>query len=625
MPNNNQQLGTSVILELDDIVAESIREQQLREKKQKKSDSKSEKKKEDLSISSSSEFFKNAAKSKLRSIITRTDRYKTLQTQINIIKKESKNYPGDKEYVEKLTLLEQTITSYNNVIKNSTSSEAYFANTATLEKNPEMIALDKEHKKIKADIRSKSSGSVYYRIKTYRDILEPIYGMDIRNVVDIQDTIDDVQNNNLKDVDTESTLYKYCKLVVETANQLGISPLELHDMSSAKIYRYIKNSGIEDKKSELEDKEQELNDKKTLLRSKILNDDVSKIIFENFDLTDEVEKSKAMEVIASSKASYVFTMAKHVAKRYGLTEYGDMQDILGEGLLALALYSQRWLDFQQKHPDVPINIDIFLGMSIVHNMAKMAANIKNMGTRGNSAAIWAATKDKRMELSKADLDLFVEMNPDLKELPYDQIKSVYRFSIEDAANENQKIVTESSFHKSLGARIDPDSEIWDSVIKDGEDKFAAADNIDEMVNIMRKMFLLNSKSYNKQQQLAKTNKKYFDEIDFTIFEIIMGTRGDGNITKTTKDGSQISRTLDNYIIDEIESLGYELSQSALNVRKRNINEKLKRISEEYPEMTTSINMFKSYLLSADNIAYGEEYKKSIDKLRKELFDWQHQS
>lgn len=619
MPNNNQ-LGTSVILSLDDIVEDSkqfLKENQGGIKQTgKKSEATS-----DTVITNSSEFFRAAAKSKLRAIITKTDRYKTLQTQINIIKKESKSYSDDPSYMEKLKTLEATMASYNNVIKNSTSSEAYFANMATLDKNPEMAKLNKELKKVKDDIRSKSSGSVYYRLRTYREILKPIYGMDVRNATEVYDILDSVINGELDKVDTESTVYKYCKLIVETANLLNMEPYLLHDKSSAQIYKLIKDSKIEDLKSDLENEEERINDKKTILRSKILNDDVAKIIFENFDLTDDVDKSKAMEVIASSKSTYVLAMAKHVAKRYGLSKYEDIQDILGEGLLALALYSQRWLDFQQKHPDVPINIDIFLGMSITHNMAKMAANIKNMGTRGSSASIWAATKDKRRSLSKSDLDHYVEMNPDLKGLPYEQIESVYRFSLEsDEADKNQKIVTESQFKSSLGARIDPDSEIWDNIITDGEDKFATADNIDELVEIMRRMFRLNTKSYNRQAKgMITTNKKYFDEIDFTIFEIVMGIRGDGSFRKTTPDGKSIAKGVDEYILEEVNKAGYTIAQSSLNIRKRNINEKLKRIASEYPEMASMVGMFKSYLLSSESVNYSEDYTKAIGDLRKELF------
>jgi hypothetical protein len=605
-------MDTGLIYDIDELINKEIEEltQELQDEGMKPSKENIKKKKLERETTYNGSFLKSMASSKLTKYIQDTNQYKVLDTQIKLISDNILRYKGTDVFEQNSARLKTLVTLKNEFtgsIKYSTISQERKKAVAKAESSKEIIKLKKELTDLRKELKKFQPNSLYKLLVAYRRRLGLIFDkQQLDNMVydfdeDTYTIIDDAIDSGLdkEQVDVKS---KYIELIQYLAEIMDESILTIEGMSSGAILTKLKNvangeifkqktSSIE---NEILDKEVEI--KMTL--SEIAGDKVTKIIFDNFDLTDDKDLNKASEMLASSRASYVLAIANVLAKKYRAEKYID--DIVGFGLLGLSLALDKWKTFQ-KMSNIPINFDLFLGINLTGPMVKGIYELNRTGgTINSSVAIHNDTMRKR------DIDNFVLDNPDLKNLPYDQIVSVYNYMIYEQHGgkktnygyDNPNISTETDFRNTLGGMVDDDTaEMFNNMLRDEsaeeaiDEKFAYRD----IINSIKQFFTMYKKSIDKKTGEWKvTNKLYFDKWDLKILELSMNMIPNPYKNGSNWDQESIAKELSKLRIQED---GGTFTQGSISIRINDFTKKLRDIGKHYPRMKTAVDFFLAYFAS----------------------------
>lgn len=613
------------ILDFEEIIKD-LEEERKSEKKTKKSSSKEDKKQPTEKLRSNYSFLYNMSKNKIEHYIKNTTKYKTINSQIELLKVELKSYrsAGRKDLEEQtramINSLKDSISDLNAFASEKNIRAAREERKKELEESEVVKNLRAELKDMKKELKDVRPSSVYRKFKDLKKRLNINVSNDF--VIDLDDDeidFDDLDNieNIMKKSDSE--LYKeYIALCNYIGEYIGKDATDVSNMKPNNLYNELLSSRMKD---EYDEKNSIYNDKKTQLMTAISNissDSISKIVYDNFDFEIESDVNDAMDLLAASRTTFVANMAYVFCKKYNVLS--EVDNIVGYGLMALSEALNRWKKFQkqayEKDKNNIIDIDIFLGVNITGPMIKGIYEIKNKGMIHPSTSIGLDSK------AKADFEKFKKDNPDLAGLPEEQIRSVYEYQMLNNSGEsgnvlsrNVNVSSETEFGQLIASSIEEDGgDLWSNMLIDRKsmDEFNSIDDFDDILKILEIIFSLYKLNYDKKTGAAtKSNKMFFDKVDYSIFRKIIGIE----VNESEQDGRWTQQQVAESLTKEF---GRSFTQGAVGNRLDKIYKAIKRdIISDYPNLEGALKDLKQYFLIRNNVSiFQSKIAKEPTKFKK---------
>lgn len=625
------------IIDIEELIDEFEKEQKKPFLSRKKSDRKPTAK--ELSgthdLKSNYSFLYGLSRDKVVKYIKGTNKYKTINKQIELLGVELKEYHrlGRKDLFDATKAM---MDSLRDSIKDLTTFSSEKNIRAAREERKEKVrnskyinALKKEITEIREELKTLRPSSLSNKFKDLTTRLN----INLSNVdyVDIDDLdVDDIDMDDLDNLErmeskSDSDLYKeYIALCDRIAGYIGRTGAEVYEMTPTAIKRELENSPIVDeymdKKSKYSDKNTEL----MIAMSDITSDPIARIIYDNFDFEIESEVNDAIDLLAASKTGFVANMAYVLCRKYGVLS--EVDNIVGYGLIALSEAINRWKKYQKiaykQDKNNIIDIDLFLGINVTGPMIKGIYELKNKGMINPSMSI---TMD--MEKSK-NFEKFKKDNPDLAGLPDEQIRSVYEYQMlnnsglsGNVLNTNVSVSTETEFGDLIASSIqEQDSDLWSNMMIDKESmsQFKSVDNFNDILRIIEIIFGLYKLAYDRKtgDVVGKSNKMFFDKIDYSIFKKILGIEHNPD----DPDGRWTQERMSVELTDEF---GKTFTQGAVGYRINQIQKILKKdIIEDYPNLSGAIEDLRQFFLIKNNVSIFqsmiEENPQKFEKVEENI-------
>lgn len=595
-------------------------------------------------LKTSREFIHSLMQSSLKKIINDLDSYKVLDQQIKLLRIDARHYPIDSDYHTKLKFLEAAKEEYKNTLKYSTSAEYRRSTLDKVYSSNEMKEFRTKLRNLKSERSNTSPHSLANLIASYRKRLKTT--VNNSKSIKLEDSFN-IPDQNVQELmfdrneDNKAVQEKYLELLKYIESIVNVSSNELYDMSTSKILKLLKeeNDDLRERRENLDIEIEDEKFKMKLAQSKLANDPVSKMAAElllEYGKTTEKGSSKAIELLVTSKGSYVLSIANNVSNNFKITDENDKQDIFAEGLMWLSIYANKWKEDQLKSPNIVINFDIYLYKNLAGRMAKMAASLKNLGTKDSTTAIYD------MGLEKNTIKNFISDNPELGlgELPYEQVVSIYKAIEEESGTynrlrDNVTIKRSSDFKKGSSNEDDDYAEdSFNNMFVDPDVKFQSASNMADLIKIFQYLFRINTKDFDSKGNLKTTNKKYFDKYDLIIMQMMLGLIEGPDKVVVGKDafGDPVWRTgfwkeesMVNYLKNKFgsneKSKGkFPSSQPSLNLRKKNIRKELERIKKHYPSSREMIDILIRMFTSNEAMIAITHHEDKLEYEMKKLYD-----
>lgn len=612
------------ILDFEELMKD-LENERKSEKKAKKSSTKQPVTRNE--IRSNYSFLYNLSKTKIEHYIKGTTKYKTINKQIQLLTTEMVAYrkAGRKDLEQQtkamIDSLRDSIKDLNAFASEKNVRAAYEVRKKELENSPRVKALRAELKQMKDELKNIRPSSVYRKLKDLRKRLN-INTATKDIIIDLDDDeldFDDLDNLDALMNETDNELQKeYIALCNYIAEYIGCEPEEVYRMNASIVYKELLQSKM---KEEYDDKKSKYSDKKEELMttiSSISSDSISKVVYDNFDFEIESDVNDAMDLLAASRTTFVANMAYVFCKKYGVIEHVD--EIVGYGLMALSEALNRWKKFQkqayEKDKNNIIDIDIFLGVNITGPMIKGIYEIKNKGMIHPSTSIGLDMK------SKEGFEKFKKDNPDLAGLPEEQIQSVYQFQMLNNSGEsgnvlsrNVSVSSESEFGQLIASSIEEDGgDLWSNMLIDRKslEEFDAINDFDDILKILEIIFSLYKLNYDKKTGAAtKSNKMFFDKVDYAIFRKIIGIE----VNEADQEGRWTQQQVAEALTKEF---GRSFTQGAVGNRLDKIYKAIKvDIIKDYPNLEGALKDLKQYFLIRSNISiFQSKIAKDINKFKK---------
>lgn len=612
------------ILDFEELMKD-LENERKSEKKAKKSSTKQPVTRNE--IRSNYSFLYNLSKTKIEHYIKGTTKYKTINKQIQLLTTEMVAYrkAGRKDLEQQtkamIDSLRDSIKDLNAFASEKNVRAAYEERKKELENSPRVKALRAELKQMKDELKDIRPSSVHRKLKDLRKRLN-INTATKDIIIDLDDDeldFDDLDNLDALMNETDNELQKeYIALCNYIAEYIGREPEEVSKMSAGVVYKELLQSKM---KEEYDDKKSKYSDKKEELMtaiSSISSDSISKVVYDNFDFEIESDVNDAMDLLAASRTTFVANMAYVFCKKYGVIEHVD--EIVGYGLMALSEALNRWKKFQkqayEKDKNNIIDIDIFLGVNITGPMIKGIYEIKNKGMIHPSTSIGLDMK------SKEGFEKFKKDNPDLAGLPEEQIQSVYQFQMLNNSGEsgnvlsrNVSVSSESEFGQLIASSIEEDGgDLWSNMLIDRKslEEFDAINDFDDILKILEIIFSLYKLNYDKKTGAAtKSNKMFFDKVDYAIFRKIIGIE----VNEADQEGRWTQQQVAESLTKEF---GRSFTQGAVGNRLDKIYKAIKvDIIKDYPNLEGALKDLKQYFLIRSNISiFQSKIAKDINKFKK---------
>ena len=612
------------ILDFEELMKD-LENERKSEKKEKKSSTKQPVTRNE--IKSNYSFLYNLSKTKIEHYIKGTTKYKTINKQIQLLTTEMVAYrkAGRKDLEQQtkamIDSLRDSIKDLNAFASEKNVRSAYEGRKKELENSPRVKALRAELKQMKDELKDIRPSSVYRKLKDLRKRLN-INTATKDIIIDLDDDeldFDDLDNLDALMNETDNELQKeYIALCNYIAEYIGHEPEEVSRMNASIVYKELLQSKM---KEEYDDKKSKYSDKKEELMtaiSSISSDSISKVVYDNFDFEIESDVNDAMDLLAASRTTFVANMAYVFCKKYGVIEHVD--EIVGYGLMALSEALNRWKKFQkqayEKDKNNIIDIDIFLGVNITGPMIKGIYEIKNKGMIHPSTSIGLDMK------SKEGFEKFKKDNPDLAGLPEEQIQSVYQFQMLNNSGEsgnvlsrNVSVSSESEFGQLIASSIEEDGgDLWSNMLIDRKslEEFDAINDFDDILKILEIIFSLYKLNYDKKTGAAtKSNKMFFDKVDYAIFRKIIGIE----VNEADQEGRWTQQQVAEALTKEF---GRSFTQGAVGNRLDKIYKAIKvDIIKDYPNLEGALKDLKQYFLIRSNISiFQSKIAKDINKFKK---------
>lgn len=565
-------------------------------------------------LSGRGDFFTTIAREKLKKYVEGSIPHKTLQKQINIIESESRNYKNDpvvyEKYTEKLQLLKGSLLTIRKSYKYNAISDEYFKSLNIVNADESVKNLKLERTSLKNALKDLTPNSICNRLSKLRKAIEE--GSDDKKV------LYDYDSNDLT-INAGETGIKYVELLKYIASLTTITPKILHTMNIANIRDTLMDvaPAFEDKVIELETSLEDVDRNLKIRISEIVNDNVSKLALSTYDINKESDATKILDMIASSKALFIFSLAKKLCNNYGIKSIDDINDVAAEGNLHLALALNKWKVFQRSSKET-ISIEAFLNKSnILQPMKKRCVDIKSGGVAHPSTIIGNTVSRNK------DYKLWVEANPHLDKLPEEMKRQMFNANNLD---KNPTVNTASQYRNTIGSYMkdDPNGDPLDSTIfKDVDLSSIEMADLNfatkEMFKILKWMSTLKKREPSKFDTRTKTvteykttNKYYFNKMQMRILELTFGISPNPN-----SDNGLWSQA---EMLEELKKDYKEITQPTLSFNISDIRKKLYAIKSAYPDASNLVDDFLAYFASTVNLKYLNQFIEVESEEVREIMD-----
>lgn len=608
--------------------------------------------------------------------LKRTQQYRVLSKQIDILKEERTNYKkiGDKENQLKCEILIKEITDkmtgFKKIFKGTNqSAEDKKKLTEKLTNSEEIKELNKERKELKKKIDRTKPNWWVNQMKNYRDQIElrenltEYYPEDNNDIEDLSD--EEIENLGIKiddeivtveeneeiieqlskesDADLIAEYETLCGTITRMINSWitenpdfmdtqdkivneklsegkkapknilrKLSIKEVLDIPLGRLRTFLNIVLNKDRKA-LQDRLDEINVKLSLERSKLSGkNEITDILFEIFDYTEEEEVPK--EILVASKIPLVKKIAYNFCTKYGMIE--ELDDAISYGLLGLTNVVNKWYT-SQKMLNSALSIDglisIEVPFTIQQGLMELTAGGVISGT--NKATLFSKLNKKQKD--------FVKYNPEFKNIDRDFLNEILA-GYDESSNIVVNSASEITSTVGSGSDEEQDADIWSNMNVD--DSIAVSEEIDgkiqyqNLLNSLKKIFSLFDYR-EKDGEYIQKNRKMFDKYDRRIFMMYFGfeTKPLTEKDKNKKTGSIRNTYTLSEIAEEIQTMmradGYinkTFTTAALTDARQGHEGRLTRIVQRLKGLAKTNPEI--YQGLAYIYKYYQEHKGVMDKL-----------
>lgn len=571
------------------------------------------------------EALSKSARTRLEKFLKQSPHYKVLEDQIKLLMEEFKHYKsiGEEEMIEKteklINELGEQKSNYIKIfkVKNNQKEKDDFEK----KKSESKLLADLKIKRanLEKEFKSLNAVSLYNKIMTYRETLSIIDG-ETDDVLDaspqeIEEFDDYINEFSLEDETKLSVKQKYYNLCGHIADLLGIMPEEVMEMSSNKLLKILKENqpDLTDLKKEIDLVKLEASTEMNKLSGR---EDITDIIFNTFDFeTDSEEIPKDM--LAASNVEFVKKVAYNLCSSKNMLRY--FEDAIAYGLLGLTVAINKWYEIQ-KLADSAITFTGFAHKYVSNNIIKGLYELSSGGRiNKNTMATMMHKRNKQIEE-------YVKMNPELKDLPTEMLDSIIEGT--NIKSKLEPTISASDYEGIVGGD-EQNGDIWANANPDKDSLADEAFKYEEVARSIKALFSLFETKTDKETGIDKiTKKKLFDKYDYKLFKLIFGIElkhgfdDKGNPVKTNYNQTEIGKIMaDMFAANGATNVNF--SQSAISYRIDTMIKKIKESIVKYPSIKAGFEYLyynrvdtMNYLYNEDNIVNtqdSEDYENQLQK------------
>lgn len=517
------------------------------------------------------------ADAKMKRYLKTSPQYKIIEKQLDLLKEELLKYHklGDIEMTEKTKKMILELSGKKNDLTKIFDTKVDKEKTENVKKfikeSPVIKKLKEEQKELDEKYFWSNPNSIMKIFSEYRDVVENDYTLNDEII-----SIDDIYSEEFDEIITEKqTSLKYNEMLNKISEIVDEPVEELLKMNNSMILKLLKgNLDIEiTEKNKLKSdaKKMEISSEIKRAQGKM---DITDVIFEIFDF-EQVEENQPKEMLAASNIRYVNMIAYKRCADINKLELFD--DAVSYGLLGLSLAINKWYKMQR------------LAKSAISFEGMIYQYVSNTISRGlyqlvssNSPSYSATLVHKR----KRKIKLWLENNPELKDLPEDMVESLIP-DFDEAFKINEISMTDVEANITGGeksADVIANLGSKELTLNLGELKM----EYEQTLKGLKSLFGMFETKINQETGLKEIkNKRIFDIYDYIIFRILMGIdKIPENEKKLKKDGTLSSEINQDFIIKKINEYNSRhgitktFSQPAISARLKTLLEKIKIIIDE---------------------------------------------
>ena len=554
------------------------------------------------------------AKSKLEMYLKRSTPYKILNSQIDILNVEFENYKkiGETELAEKTKLLlsdlTQKRTKYTKLYKKKLNPESDDKIKNDIKNSDKIKVLNERLEFLKSQYTKINPNSIIHEVIKYRKYL----GIDKYNISEPLDTdvddFDEYINTETDSKETKLNLFQqqYSNLCGDIADMLDLTVDEILQMPTAKIQKLLSKNKDSEKIGSIT---AEINQIKFDIASEINVlkgfEEITNVIYEIFDFEDAPE-NEPKDMLASANVEYVKSCAYNACKKINGLEH--IEDAIAYGLMGLSLAINKWYKIQ-KLKDSAVS---FQGFASIYIMGEIQKGLLELGSGGT---INKSSIASNLHYRKKQMEAFMELNPDLRDLPQEIIETIIDFKEEKPAS----VITEGTYSAIVGGE-DENADIWANVSVSDDDKFIYAKaEYEDFLKSLKVLFSLFETKVDKKTGIREiTQKKLFDKFDYKLFKLALGLECkqeiiDGKLTKIAYTQEEMGTILSQYYAS-FGSTNMSFSQPAIKYRLTQIWEKIKKAISEYPSIKTGFEYLINYAGTEINNVLSDNREEIISKI-----------
>lgn len=549
---------------------------------------------------------RNSAKSIINYYTKSHPTYKSIQQQLEVLRTKIKEYKkaGETAYyqqcLETYNQLQENAKLFKSVMKGKTSAEI-IEDRNTIANDSVIKQFTKELKALKEEAKKYDIGSLVSRLRKVRthldwksaDMSEIELEDDVIDLDDViaQDSDEDVSNKKV----AKTTEYEYRELLKHISELTGVTAKSLADMNTNKIKNLLietrtdEDEILEGINNEIIEKEVEINKR----RREITNgNDVTDLIHESFD-NEADDYRKAKELLAATHIKYVEATAYKICMKLNLME--EYEEAVAIGYEGLAKAINEW-EVLQRNSSVPVSFEPLLRKKVGHNIERGLLDATGNGTMSGSTRA-----DKYSKYHDYKTKRIKELRAEYGEHITDDILEDIISMETEGKFDDERVLKERDMVGMIGGSDDDynSSDIWSNVLNDRESDASeimeAQENYQTLIESLTKLFKLFKKETDKKTGLERvTSTRFFDADDYLLFTMKYGLR-----KKQMPDGTEKMFTqteMAEMLMNQWKERGISktISQAGINVRLKNLEEKIQLALEQYPEIKEALQYIFNY-------------------------------
>lgn len=533
------------------------------------------------------------ADAKMKRYLKTSPQYKIIEKQLDLLREELLKYHklGDIEMTEKtkkmileLSVKKSDLTKIFDTKPNKEKTENV---KKFIKESPVIKKLKEEQKELDEKYFWSNPNSIMKIFSEYRDVVENDYSLNDEII-----SIDDIYSEDFDEIITEKqTSLKYSEMLNKISEIIDEPVEEILKMTNSSILTTLKKvldtETVEKNKLKADAKKMEISSEIKRAQGKM---DITDVIFEIFDF-EQVEENQPKEMLAASNIKYVNMIAYKRCADINKLELLD--DAVSYGLLGLSIAINKWYKMQR----LSNSAISFEGMIYQYVSNTISRGLYQLVSSGDWSPSYAATL---VHKRKRKMKLWLENNPELKDLPEDMIENLIP-DFDEAFSLNVTSMTDYEANVTGGensADVIANAGSKELTLNLGELKM----EYEQTLKGLKSLFGMFETKVNKETGLKEIkNKRIFDIYDYIIFRILIGIdKIPENEKKLKKDGTLSTEINQDFIIKKINEYNSRhgitktFSQPAISARYKTLLKKIKIIIDDSEVVRNAFEFLLNY-------------------------------